>query len=57
MNKGNGSNVIAKQRVRHQPFYFIVTLFSKLSAYPFVNYLMFYKDYTELNPKFFIMYQ
>ena len=41
MYQGNGSNDIAKNRVRNQSFYFIVRLFFKLPAYPFVNYFMF----------------
>ena len=57
MYQGNVSNYMAKQRVRHQSFYFIVRLFFKLSAYPFVNYIMFFKDYPELNPNFFSIYQ
>ena len=52
-----GSNGIAKQRVRHQSFYFIVRLFFKLSACPFVHSLMFFKDYPELNPNLFSLYQ
>ena len=57
MYKRNGSNGIEKKRVRHQSFYFIVRIFLELSAYPFVNSLMFFKDYPELNPKLFILYQ
>ena len=55
--QGNGNNGIEKQRLRHQSFYFIVRILFRLSAYPFVNYLMLFKDYPELNPNFFSLYQ
>ena len=48
MYQGNISNVIAKQTVRHQPFYFIVRLFFKLPAYPFVN---FFKGISRVDTK------
>ena len=57
ISQGNGSNGISKRRVIHQYFYFIVIIFFRLSAYPFVNSLMFSKDYTDLNPKLFSIYQ
>ena len=49
--QGNGRNGIEKQRVRHQSFYFIVRLFLKLSDYPFVKYLIFWKGLSRVEPK------
>ena len=43
MYQRNGRLGISKQRVRNPSFYFIVRFFI-LSAYPFVNYLMFLKN-------------
>ena len=57
MHQGNRSNELEKQIVGHQYVYFIVRLFFKLSAYPFVNFLMFLKVYPQLNQKLFSIYQ
>ena len=57
MYQGNGSNGMAKHIVLRESFNFIVRRFFILSSYIFINSLVVFKDYPELSPNLFSLYQ